>query len=298
MRLINKVLLRIARQSDWYNNIVFQDCTKFWGIRDYDIDIINLGSNSAKFAFDYSDCNLTGKNWAMGPQSLMMDLSILQSHYSFLKQGATVIIPLCPFSCLVGYDYSYFSDKYYTVLNHSQIPCFNLHKRILMNDIKLNPHRYIPAVELVKTILSKLKIKKNNVIPCDFDKDSERFIKQWKEQFFIKDFDDDWSLLNQNSYMESKEILHKITDFCKRYGFTPVIVMPPVSSSLKKCFSNKALEKCVVNYVKEAVGNSVLFLNYLDCKLFDDNSLFANSYFLNSSGAKLFTKQVLNDLKY
>lgn len=297
MSYLNKILSRIARNSDWYNNVVFQDCSKFWGIRDYNIDVVNLGSNSAKYGFDYSECEVVGRNWAMGPQSLMMDLNIIQCYYSFLKPGATVLIPLCPFSCLVGYDYSYFSDKYYTVLGHSQIPCFNIHKRVTMNDMKLNPYRYIPVIEFVKTLTSKLKFRqRKKAIVVDFDKDSERFINSWKSQFFIKDFDDEWSLLNQNSYIESKEILYKIVDFCTRYGLKPVIVMPPVSSSLKKCFSDDTIKRCVTNYVKEAVGGDVKFLNYFDDKRFNDNALFSNSYFLNSIGAKLFTKTVLKDL--
>lgn len=296
MKIINKLLSRIARKSDWYNKVVFQDCAKFWSIRDYQIDVVNLGSNSAKFGFDYSECNIVGHNWAMGPQSLMMDLNIIQCYHSFLKPGATVIIPLCPFSCLVGYDYSYFSDKYYTVLGHAQIPCFNIHKRVLMNDMKLNPYKYIPFFEMVKTISSKVKLTKKKSFPLDFEKDAERFVNSWKSQFFIKDFDEEWSLLNQNSYFESKEILHKITDFCLRYGFKPVIVMPPISSSLRKHFSSRAIEQCIINYVDEAVGKEVKFLNYFSCNSFNDNSLFSNSYFLNPSGAKLFTKQVLSDL--
>lgn len=166
-----------------------------------------------------------------------------------------------------------------------------------MNDMRLNPYRYIPLIEFIKTIKSTLRKKKNSSIaPCDFAKDSERFVKSWKSQFFIRDFDDDWSLLNKNSYEESKEILHKITDFCRMRGFRPVIVIPPISEALRKQLSDKAIERCVTNYVYEAVGNEVLFLNYIDDKSFKNNSLFTNSYFLNSKGAKLFTKQVLSDI--
>lgn len=298
MSIVKKILSRIARRSSWYNEVIFQDCAKFWKIVDYKIDVVNLGSNSAKYGFDYSECGIVGYNWAMGPQSLMMDLNILQCYYSYLKPGATVIIPLCPFSCMVGYDFSYFADKYYTVLNHAQIPFFNIHKRVLMNDMRNNPGNYIPFVEVLKVLVNKLFFwrKKKNTTCSDFEKDAIVFINAWKGQFFIKDFDDEWSCNNKNSYKESQELLGKIVDFCKRYDFRPAVVMPPVSPALKQYFPEIIINRYVVNYVKGAIGEEVIFLSYLDDKRFIDNSLFKNSYFLNNDGAKLFTKTVLQDL--
>lgn len=298
MKIIKKLLSYTARRSYWYNNVVFQDCAKFWNIKEYQIDVVNLGSNSAKYGFDYSDCGVVGYNWAMGPQSLMMDLNILQCYYSYLKPGATVLIPLCPFSCMVGYDYSYFSDKYYTILNHAQIPFFNIHKRVLMDDIKRNPGKYIPLVEILKMIAEKVLFwrKKKDTTICDFEKDALVFINSWKGQFFIKDFDDEWSCNNMNSYKESQELLFQIVDFCKRYGFKPAVVMPPISPSLKQFFPEKRLNRYVVNYVKETIGENAIFLNYIDEEQFNNNDYFWNSYFLNNKGAKIFTKAVLRDL--
>ena len=298
MKIINKVLSRLARKTRWYNIFLFQDCAKFWNIREYNIDVVNLGSNSAKYGFDYSESGVVGYNWAMGPQSLMMDLNILQCYYSYLRPGATVIIPLCPFSCLVGYDYSYFSDKYYTILNHAQIPFFNIHKRVLMNDIRRNPGNYVPFTEVLRLILNKVIFwkKKKNIEKCDFEKDSRVFISSWKNQFFLKDFEDELSCNNMNSYRESQEILNKIVDFCRRYDFRPIVVMPPVSPELRKYFSPKSIKKFIIDYVKESIGEETLFLNYLDNEKFRDDEFFMNSYFLNDKGAKVFTNTVLKDI--
>lgn len=301
MNPIKIIISKITRQSYWYKEKVFQDCEKFWNMKEFDLEVINLGSNSAKFCFNYDSADVKGANWAMGPQSLMIDLNILQSYYSYLKPGATVLIPLCPFSCLVGYDYSYLSDKYYTILNHSQFPCFNIHKRLEMLDVKNRPYMYIPLIEVVRELLLIVKrtfVQKRNetINEVQMENDVNRFINGWKSQFFIKDFDDELSLLNKNSYEESKEILYKIVDFCLRYGFKPVIVMPPVSPMLKRSFTSKMLNKCINQYVKEAVGDCVLFLNYLDDKTFSDIKYFRNSYFMNTIGSERFTQRVLCDL--
>ena len=298
MSFIVRILNKLARSTSWYKEVMFQDCEKFWRLNDFELDVVSLGSNSAKFGFDYSNENVKGCNWAMGPQSLQLDLNILQTYYSYLKPGATVIIPLCPFSCLVGYDYSYWSDKYYTILHHSQIPCFNIHKRILMNDIRQNPYRYIPLLQVLKEMVKKVKHHKALAIDSDMQmqNNADIFINSWKEQFFLKDFDKELSLLNKHSYKESQEILFKIVDFCKRYGFTPVIVMPPVSKHLRSRFSKVAMKRLVNDYVMDAVGKDVRFLNYFSSNDFESNVYFRNSYFLSESGAKDFTKKVLTDL--
>ena len=160
----------------------------------------------------------------------------------------------------------------------------------------MNPYKYIPLYEIVKAIVLKLWFWRKKNHHCDFKKDSLRFVNAWKKQFFLKDFEEEWSLLNKNSYEESKEILHSIVDFCVRYGFKPVIVLPPISKELREHFSKNALERCIIDYVRETVGDKVPFLNYIDDASFNDNTLFMNSYFLNKKGAKLFTNTLIQEL--
>ena len=119
LRLINA---GIRRKSYWYNNVLFADCPKFWNSQTFNLDVVNLGSSSGKYAFDYSGLGLKGANWAMAPQSLVADLAVLKTYSSFLKpQGGIVLMPLCPFSCLGGSSL-YLSDKYYSILRMSSIP--------------------------------------------------------------------------------------------------------------------------------------------------------------------------------
>ena len=99
--IIQRVLNKLVRKSYWYNNIAFGNCEKFWMHRTFDLDVVNLGSSSSVAAFDYSGfVNLKTANWAMTPQTLVADLEILRNYSCYLRKGATVIIPLCPFSCL------------------------------------------------------------------------------------------------------------------------------------------------------------------------------------------------------
>ena len=86
--MINKmkiIIKRWVRKSKWFNEIVFKDCEKFWTLNDYNIDVVNLGSSSGVHAFNYEEQDLKGKNWAMSPQSLLMDFAILKNYVSYLK---------------------------------------------------------------------------------------------------------------------------------------------------------------------------------------------------------------------
>jgi hypothetical protein len=64
----------LYKHTNAYRN-QFIDVRKFsvkGGIGD-DLEIVNLGSNHPKFGFDYSDLDIKGENWAVGPQTLEYD---------------------------------------------------------------------------------------------------------------------------------------------------------------------------------------------------------------------------------
>ena len=142
--LKKRVLNKLVRKSYWYNHIEFADCAKFWNHRTFGMDVVNLGSTSALAAFDYSAYpQLKAANWAMAPQTSLADYEILRNYSCYLREGATVIIPLCPFTCLGG-SKDYFSDKYYTVLDIASIPHASYIKKQLVMERENNPFIYYP----------------------------------------------------------------------------------------------------------------------------------------------------------
>ena len=101
MNMVRKIIGKfnsLLKRSYWYNEKLLPDCKKFIYHNRYNLDIVNLGSSSAKYAFDYSGLEVAASNWAMEPQSFVNDYAVLTNYSSFLKKGAKVIIPICPFS--------------------------------------------------------------------------------------------------------------------------------------------------------------------------------------------------------
>ena len=59
------------------------------------LDLINLGSNPAKYGLDYADTGVKAFNLAVGPQTLEYDFRMLKNYHSFLdEKGAKLLLSL------------------------------------------------------------------------------------------------------------------------------------------------------------------------------------------------------------
>ena len=303
-KYIRNRLNAFVRNSYWFNNVYFQDCKKFWVKQDEKLDVVNLGSNSGKYGFDYNNTtNIKGENWAMGPQSLVEDFEILKKYNVYLKDEAIVIIPLCPFSCLGGSSL-YMPDKYYSILDDSSIPQFNIKKKQEVEMILENPIHYYPLLELVRDIKIKSKqilgikkrIFKSNDITLKYNATS--FINGWKSEFGIKNFYDELSEINKKSYADSVDILSEMISFCLERGFKPILTIPPVSRHLLSYFTPEMKKLFIYDFIKKANSQNVPFIDFFDHPDFKDkNEYFLNSLFLNQKGAKAYTSALLKQLK-
>lgn len=293
-RLVNGLLKR----SYWYNHVAFEDCRKFWSLKDFKIDVINLGSTSGLNAFNYSQIKgIKAYNWAMSRQPLLCDFEILRNYYSFLRPGATVILSLCPFSSLVGYDCD-FEDKFYTILHSSSIPHFSFKRKARIMAIKDSPVRYFPLFGFFSECKKILLGLEKKMRQSAFADDANRWINNWKFEFSISDLNLPLSLKNKDSQEDIARILHDIVLFCEERNFRVALVIPPISSHLGSHFTPAIREMLIDSVIQKANIQNVPFLNYMGHPQFANNvSLFRNSFLLNEKGAKLFTLKVLEDLE-
>lgn len=289
---IQRASFRLLSRTYWYNNVAFGDCAKFWKHRTFDMDVVNLGSSSGKAAFDYSAYPLLkAANWAMAPQTFVADLEILRNYSCFLKEGATVILPICPFSSLGGANDD-FPDKYYTVLNIASIPNASFRRYKAQMQIKEKPWLYFPALP-IEFLHNKLKrFRKPNV-----EIDAQIRLSSWKKEFSILDFENELSIVNKDSYDDGISILKQIFDYCKSHHFNVVAVLPPVHEALSNEFTLGMKQKFIDAFIGEAIkGEDVAFLDYFTDKRFTGD-MFNDSYLLNKKGARIFTDIVLKDIK-
>ncbi len=296
---IKGLLTHLVLKSDWYNNTMFPDCKKFWDYNTFNTKVVNLGSTSGLNAFCYDDISIKSANWALGHNPLLGDLAILKNYFGYLDpKGSTVIITLCPFSSLAG-SYSYFEDRYYTLLYSSTMQGYSFRREQQVLAIKNAPVYYYPLLTFFHDIkgLCLPKKKQQELSEQQMVQDAERWIASWEKEFHIKNFSDPLSLLNQDAIEDASKILNEMISFCKNRNIRPVMVIPPVYHTLGKLFTPKIRRVIIDNLMDKILDKTILFYNYMDDVDFTNNrSLFQNSFLLNKKGAKLFTQHVLKDL--
>lgn len=228
-KLLNKANALVKRTS-WYKETVFNGCTKFWRLKDFNLDVINLGSGASFHAFDYTDIKLKCFNMALPSQYLLADYEILKNFSSHLRSGATVILGTSLFS-LDGYDVTYFDDRYYTFLYPSSIWHFSIQRLKKVKDIQLNPLRYFPVMQVypeVKKII--LGQKTRHIHESEFEKNAKWWIEDcWAKEFSIDDFEQPMSLRNKDLANQAADIMIKIKNFCLEKNFRLAIITPPIS---------------------------------------------------------------------
>ena len=308
MSIISKIkskTISFLSNPSWYD-AYWGGATKFWHITNFNIDVVNLGSNSGKYAFDYEDLDLSGQNWALGPQSLQHDFNILKNYFSYLRSGATVIIPLSPFSCLHTKYGSQHNLKYYTFLHPATIMNFDESERVKALTRKYNPFKAMPCLCLrqmllagVKYIIAKMQLRRilhKRKSDIDYESNAVYFIDLWEKQFDIKDLDAPLSIKHVDEFTQRADVLSEMIDFCKERNLNPVLVIPPVHPSLANKLSEKCRQHYIYDFVKRANSANAPFYDFMEDTRFYNNEYFNNSYFLSKTGATKFTRIFLEEI--
>lgn len=286
------------RRTHWFNEELFPDCRKFWNYNTFNTDVINLGSTSGYYAFDYEGLPIKGGNFALRHNPLSGDQAILKNYFGYLNpKGGHVIIPLCVFSSLAG-SYDFMEDRFYTLVYPSSIPHFSYRRQQQIKTIAANPIRKFPFWSIYTELRALLRGTSHSTLTEEQMKtDAERWIKGWKHEFALSDFSQPLSLINKDGVNDAAEILNDIISFCKERNIKPVIMIPPMYHTLAEKFDEKARQLFVYDLIEKIEDKTVPFHNYMDDSRFSrDSSLFMNSFFLNKKGAKKFTRIALTDI--
>lgn len=295
--LFYKAANKIIRNMKWYN-YYWQGAQKFWDIKTFGIDVINLGSGAAFHDFNYSGCNVKGMNWALSPQSLVHDYNILRNYFSYLKEGACVIITVCPFSCLYSMYDRQSNFKYYTFLHPATIINFDDNEREKALSIKLNPFKEMPVKSIlftVRELLSNIKhFAFSNAKKKNLKNSADSILSSWMKQFGINDLNSMLSPKHIEEQNSRRRTLDEMINFCKERQLKPIIVIPPMHHTLTSQFTHKMINNYINNFL---LNIDAPIMNYMEDSMFQDDNYFENALFLNNKGAMLFTRTLLEDIE-
>lgn len=289
-----------VRNTLWYRSVI-PDMSNYptneW-YRQHDArnyDIVNIGSSSAKYAFDYSNVSIKAFNWAEQPQSLSYGYKILKTYFSILRRGGVVVISLCPFSGLDVDDIwpEARNDKYYYTLDPALIVNYRKVAMRRRYPLLVSPIRSLK--ELVKRFLrypqNSGRVEKNRFI-----NDADKWYHNWLKEFEIDDINAPLSEENKRRQGKRVALLSDIITFCQQRDLRPVIVIPPLHPYLASKLSGIFRENYIYSFINKANTARVPFYDYMDDERFASDKYYRNTFFMNDAGAKYFTEIFLKEL--
>ena len=296
---IGLVFNYMYKQTNYYKN-QFVDAVKF---KDKEfaakIDIVNLGSNHPKFAFDYSDLTVNGMNWAIGPQSFEYDFRILKEYHRLLNKEAFVIIPVCPLKFFLHrYSYDSANYKYYKILDSSLINNYSPITKLLHIDYPiLTAKRNVLRLVKDVSIDNRMVFETNPMKDEELKADAKKWINGWLKQFSLDSLETSiLSKKNEDNIQTNISILKEMIDFCLERKYQPILVTLPLTNYLLDLIPESFINEHIIGNINKANVKDVLFLNYMKDERFTSEDLYFNSFFFNRKGRKLFTKEIVNQL--
>ena len=294
---------RFVKKTNWYkNNFIFT--TQFISNTGYrknlqrNLEIVNLGSNPARFGFFYE--NIKGENWSTGTQGLDKDLEILKYYHSYIKEGGYILLPIVPFTSVSGYltkdtESLQYRAKFIKILDSLQ------HKHIynpkeVYRWIKYPLFYHKKALKyLIKDVKydDRLNITNQLMQHTELIEDAKLWMSCWKKEFHIHDFR---KPLNKDLLEGRKQAItmfKALLDFSIERGYKPIIISLPVSKELSKLITPDIKEIYIDSFVREFNNYNVPYLDYTYNDFFSNNALYQNALFMNLKGRKIFTKDVL-----
>lgn len=289
------------KRTNHYNN-QFLDVRKIQNsvknVKKY--DIVNLGSNHPKFAFDYSVIpDVRGTNWAIGPQTFEYDFAVLRRFRPSLADNAIVLLPICLKNFfLYRQEKRSIHAKYYTFLPKEDIVNYSFFEkiRLVVFPLLFNPKLLKYIFKDVKTD-NRMALNYNPMTREKLQEDANFWINCWDRDFGVSSTSFNITDKNKSDITKNICILQNTISYCVKEGLRPVICLIPVSNYLANKFSDDYLQKHLYNYINQVLNKDVPFFDYLNDKRFTDSKLYFNSFFFNLEGRKMFTKIFFNDLK-
>ena len=285
------LLNRVYKNTKHYKKRIEQ-INKFKKVPD-NLELVNLGSNYAFYGYNYEGLGVRAFNAALQPQYLLYDFMILKSLAQKCSPGCVIIISLPPaVFCFDGLSWQ--DEKYYLCLPWKYIPRYTRLKRIARNEF---PLLFSPkdAQYLVRKIRPDV-CSGSGEVHCEKEAAIRR--DDWIRQFRLYGTTSDFFPADVvEQFDKTTAILYEMIYFCLEKGFRPVLVIPPVSGSLRKLLGQEFLRAALFDNIKKANTRNIPVLNYLGDEQFLHHSLYRNSDFLTIAGSRLFTQRVVGDLR-
>ena len=253
---INRLESRI-KQTNWYRNSI-PNIENYPGDKWYrdhlerNYDVVNIGSSSAVFCFDYDGLGVKAFNWALKPQSMEYSFKVLKQYFSILRQNGIVLIPFCPFSGLsvTGKWAECANDKYYHILDKTLIENYESVAKRRQHPFLSMPLQSIK--HLIKDVpySNMYSYDKHCKTKDEFEKSARLWINIWMNEFNIEDLNAPLSKENLEGSKSRLNMMKEMISFCQERDLAPVFILPPAHESLNSYFTPEFVQNYIISFLE------------------------------------------------
>lgn len=266
-------------------------------------DIVAFGSSYCRYAFDFSNCNVSWYNFGFVAQFFYYTDKMIRAFRKSYMSGCKVVITV-PNLC-----FAEVGDGMY----HPQRYVFFMNKKNLGEEYSfINYIKYV----LFPVLFSKQKIKRTikhllgrdaneySIISHNPLNESQTMVQAlqritgWVNSFGLYSTTSDRIPKElEEKFSKSTDLLTSIIQYCLDEGLRPCLVVTPVSSVMNSLLSDTFVDKVLYQNIKKANKQKIPVFDYLRDERFQDIDLYsANADFLNARGRKMFSEVFYNDL--
>ena len=252
----------------------------------FGIELANLGTSHAQHSLIYDDLDMVSFSFAMPAQRPYYDYKMLEKYIAHFEDGADLIIPVSYISFYLGYDnenFKQFNKNYYDILDFKDLKNASKedyvgYKRLVEKNPDESRDKYIKIDRMNYTISEDKMIQEGRGTAnrhLDFIQEG----KKNKEEFV--------------------EILDDIVALALENNINPVLTTTPFTKYYNQYFSDE-FYKDFTGTIKSIAAKhpGVVYLDYSHDKRFTASpEYFFDSGHLNITGAKYFTKIIMDDIK-
>lgn len=265
------------------------------------LQIVNLGTTGAYYAFDYLKCKFTGMNMAIYTQPFSYDLKLLQKYEKNINKKAVILIT-------IEYPIFLFPNipkgrlEVYNQFNKIVKPDKKtLRQWFLINCFQLFPfliHKYYTSI-FNMIYLESTNGKINHFTRRERQQIVDDKIKNWWKAAGMKDKELKGSQLTvsiKNRLRQSQLNLNELLNFCKDKNWKPVLIMLPYSQDINNRLEKPLLDKICYNNLTSFLEKGILFLDYSHDLRLSSADLYMDMEYLNENGRAVFSEIVFRDL--
>lgn len=264
----------LNKAKDWR----WLDSEKFMDVSE-GLEVVNIGTTQAKYAFDYQAVPVQGCNMALYKNPLMYNIEILQNNREKIAVDATVLITL---------QYPIFL-------------CSNSHEMSVEEARRIRAmHEGYVQEEAFLQQLGERNYRINHKKLWEVDQELHELIHfGWEQEIGMEGI----VLQNrENEQVRQKcryavEDLENLIKYCRSMSWVPVLVGLPYSRELNAYVSQEFKEKNFyepIELVKKEMN--IVFYDYSEDPRFAALDNYMNIWFLNDRGRKKFTRVVYEEI--